>query len=513
MKTTAYISGNANGAILINPENAIYINGENGSEIILDQHFFSHLLALDPEFKEIPFDGRGALFEELFIERNRQEALGEALEIMDSRLSFEYRKKIVHYLNRRIMVFSGLIDFLINRLYSTHLPDMFDPKLAEAVLEGQSEQLAFLFKDLGEKSTLFSKFYTIFRLALNEETETQSKIDVILSENGSFASFTMALYERSLNFYNYGINLSVTALKSLYPSVTKELFQRIGCSLKEQYGLSLNPLEINFNSGHYVNLEPYRFFGSSLKTIHHYFNNHICVSSEQIQDLMFNNLPFVRLKEESKSQFEVRLYDQVLNETMFLKENGPHLGLAKTRYKNPETSLWRDKLELLKAKSHYLHLNQGDSLIENLCFDLLYADTHFINQKYQTAVPIYFSLLARTGYSATLPSSKPLLAIYMNIGIKLALSYQMLGRKDDAAKVYENVQNCMIMASERNVAVGRCLSTTTDCNLKNSDGQTPGVELVLDTMITVISKCFINVDDITTLTFVKRPASGYSIEK
>jgi tetratricopeptide (TPR) repeat protein len=239
MKSRAYIAGDLNCAIL--PENGngeIFFRSKDRS-YPLDGYSLSQLYALNPEIKEIYYDSLSDLQTQIDAEHQRQEALEMALEVMDTELPQDYRNEIAGILSKDLDGNPQLLEFLENRLFSTPLPESFNPDEAKELMAGISERLASMYAEVRPKAYLFSCFYTAFRLNLNLEEGEQEVLDQKLTDSGCFARFANALYQRSKRMYDEAVLLAIPYLQELHVFEKRELFNDIEKALERNNGIQL----------------------------------------------------------------------------------------------------------------------------------------------------------------------------------------------------------------------------------------------------------------------------------
>ncbi|MDE3212953.1 MAG: hypothetical protein KGM98_06940, partial [Bacteroidota bacterium] len=92
-KKKAYIVGNLNCAIIFEGEKIALVRGDREEVENIDSYVLSQIYATRPELKLTSFSQQDTLRQEISKEYRKQDALHMALEIMDSRLSMEYRQK------------------------------------------------------------------------------------------------------------------------------------------------------------------------------------------------------------------------------------------------------------------------------------------------------------------------------------------------------------------------------------------------------------------------------------
>jgi len=238
MRNKAYIASNINSAIIFSDKNSVLIGGSFPEQDI-DNYLLSHLLAINPEIKEVYYNSVEELKHEILSEFEKQNALSMALELMDNSFSNDYREGIAKLLVKEIEAKPELLIFLKNRFLSTLLPESFNPDLPIQFILNHSKELFDLYNDLTIKAKLFACFYTIFKLELNLELSDQELVDTALTDKGCYASFTIALYEKSLAKYNATAVNTIYNLEKLHFFQDMQLFTELQERLEKGYQIIL----------------------------------------------------------------------------------------------------------------------------------------------------------------------------------------------------------------------------------------------------------------------------------
>ena len=194
---SAYILGTLNSAVFFKDRKAKILHADTSAISDLDGYIWSQFCAIKPEYKVVEFDSIDTLLSQINTEAKKHEALELVLELMDTALSDEYRSGISKILGELLNSDDKLVSFVLNRLYSTPLPETFNADQAYNLLMPQFNKAGDFYIDLKLKTTLFSYFYTLLKLGLELELENQDLLDQVLTDSGCYSKFTIALYEAS----------------------------------------------------------------------------------------------------------------------------------------------------------------------------------------------------------------------------------------------------------------------------------------------------------------------------
>jgi hypothetical protein len=238
---TAVIATNLNCSFFMQEQNALMIDGaEEATVKPFDNYVFSQLRGLNPEVKEVNFSDIDDLKNKTRAEYKKSEALSLSLELMDPKLSINYRQKAANFLLDWVLESSDLLLYICNRVYSTILPTEFKPELALEILDSSfPSSLKELYIGLPEKSRLFSQFYTLIKINLNETLDHQHLLDYDLSETGIYAQFTRALANKDLVLYNIATSAALEYFATNKIPVESDIFDKIRLQLQDNYSIKL----------------------------------------------------------------------------------------------------------------------------------------------------------------------------------------------------------------------------------------------------------------------------------
>ncbi|WP_345953005.1 hypothetical protein [Mucilaginibacter sp. PAMB04168] len=459
MGMKAYLAGSVNGALVSKHDGFHLFDGSTGFTEKLDGYIFSQLRAIRPEFKQIEYENETELVEKLLIESVQQEALQEALELMDASFSVTYRTAVAGFLHEKTNIYPGLLDFLTNRFYSSPLPDDFNERIAIQVLAGRSDALANLYHDLRSKTEMFDRFYTLFQIHINASTEHKLSIDDLLTESSAFAHFTMALYHRSVTIYEYAVATAIKELHTLGVPVNRNFFNELKEEIGKKYAIELKhmpPLESILSAGKLINIKPYHFFGSPLRTIYNYSNNYLPFSVEQTVQVLFQTHSPYPVPHESGSEFEQRLYTQSLNEMNFLAEIDNYFPLTVGDNWNHADEF---KRELNQASHGYIkyspHVWVSVERKERYAA-LLYADCTFLSRNFNDAAILYADLRSSFRAAGKAIDDYDHLIGYSAVSVRLGKSYEMLNQGRKAKLHYKDAYKQLAAYIQRHVGTERC---------------------------------------------------------
>jgi DNA-binding NarL/FixJ family response regulator len=243
---TAYITGILNSAFFRGDDGKMYLleNNEEAVPQLLDGYSWSQICAVKPEYSELRFTTMEELKTAIGIEAAKQEALEMALELMDTNFSETYRTGIAGLLAEALAEKQALTTFIENRLLASPLPQTFNPELALQALSPFAPATAKRFYgNLAEKAKLFGQFYTLLITSLDAENEDLQIINNTLTNNGCFAAFTNALYNRSAKKYDAACFMAISQLKELRFLSNDTSFAAIKEKLRINYSIELNDAE------------------------------------------------------------------------------------------------------------------------------------------------------------------------------------------------------------------------------------------------------------------------------
>ena len=436
----AYSMGTLNGALLYEEGTMLFLDNATGKSSKVDGYLFSQFRALKPEIKELTYTGEAELREQLFRETTEQEALQEALELMDKSFSSSYRRSTSEFLIRKLKLYPGLTDFLANRLYSTKLPSSFDPDAAIEVIHEQSKHLTDIFYDLRIKSKLFDQFYTKFRLRLDTNDNEQREIDSTLTLNGAFAHFTISLYSQSKSVYDYAVSLAVSAMEKSFPQIDSNLFEDIRGQILANYKYESFYRErsrVPHCTRMLLNVEKHNFFGSELQIAFNCLDSNLPFESEEYINLISKNI--VSIYNIERPRTFKHLLSKTVNDFYFLS-NIEAVGEIKddffTAWNQPDRTSIKNKLRQIfrgrKDVKSYLHL--------------LDADASFICHNFEDAAVKYSRLFVSNQLSNLKTEELPILEYVWtvsNIGIRLGKSYELSNDNAAAVDVYKQIHRQM----------------------------------------------------------------------
>ena len=240
MGNTAYIATNLDCAFFVENGMPVLVPGKSKeAPENIDGYSLSQMFAANPEIIEATWSSIEELQSQVATEYQRQEALSMALELMDTSLSENYRSGIASLLNTELDANPGLLTFLQNRFLATPVPAGFDPKAAKKITDDVSINLAALYENLEEKTELFAAFYTLLVHQLNLEPAEQEFVDLKLTDNGSYAAFATALYERSQLKYIEATKIAEPVLNQMQVFKNADLFDKVQEKIREIHHVKL----------------------------------------------------------------------------------------------------------------------------------------------------------------------------------------------------------------------------------------------------------------------------------
>jgi len=437
----AYLAGGVNQALVSREEGLYVLDGATQHASKLDSYVFSQWRLSRQEIKEIDVEQDAEIFEELYIASVQATALQEALELMDDALSFAYRTKIAGLLTERIKVHTGLLDYLTNRFYSNRLPDEFDEKLALDLLDKAETPLYELYEDLRKKTDLFDIFYTRFWFKLQLEDTVRTRIDELLTADSVYAHFTNALYTRSSTLYDYAAALAMKTLEKNQIAAERDLFSELRSVLSQKDKLFFKD-ELQFEKllrDHWmINVQPYRFFGSAVKTIYNYSNALLPFSTEQTVQVLLDTHSPLRLPGEAETAHKQKIYWQSVNDLEFFASVGEQVSLP-----SPVGTVKLDEVRRC-VRMIYDHRNSYQIRIEidvpasylERYTALIYADCTFLRQDFDDAVLLYTDLHADFDKSWKRYRDYDHLMMNSNVMVRLGKSYDMLNERKKASNYY-----------------------------------------------------------------------------
>ena len=238
-KKKAYIVGNLNCAIIFEGEKIALVRGDREEVENIDSYVLSQIYATRPELKLTSFSQQDTLRQEISKEYRKQDALHMALEIMDSRLSMEYRQKTAIALKEVIENDPSLTDFIKNRFLSTPVPESFDPNLVKGYSKELGE-IAMLYSNLQEKGLLFAKFHTSIKFNLEIEPEKWIYVEQVLTDEGLYAEITTSLFNESGIGYKKAFANFEEKLKRLEVTIPEKFENRIYNELRNHYKINIS---------------------------------------------------------------------------------------------------------------------------------------------------------------------------------------------------------------------------------------------------------------------------------
>jgi len=441
MEDKVYVIGSLNKLLIQEGDHFYLADSMLGAKTLVDAYQYSHLRAINPELKEISFDNGEDSTDKLFIESTLQKSLTQTLELMDPSFSDVYKTKISSYLIEKVNIHSGLIDFLSNRLYSNHLSETFSPESALYYIADKSPKLESLYRDLRIKTDYFDKFYTLFRLETNFESFEQKKLDVLLTQNGSYSNITLSLFNKSAEAYDLAAEIASNAIVNEYSILNIAFFEKLKARLKSHYHIALaSTLSDKLLSTERITVRPHKFYGCPIKTIYNFNNEQLPFTEDQVKNTL-NNYFHYDIKEESPIEFKCRLYDQIVDEISFisvlLTENS-HFKLNEPFRQNKwmHFSTISNSINEVYAKTDTRDYYFSDDHFEML----LLADNSFINHNYESSISLYESII--NYYINPRSWNVEDIMIFTSLGIKLGVSHAML-------RNYPLASNILISVSEK----------------------------------------------------------------
>lgn len=435
----AYLAGNVNQA-MVNREDGLYVlDGATKAASRLDGYTFSQWRLSRQEIKEIEVGEESEIFAQLYMASEQAAAMTEALELMDVKLSERYRLVVAESLTGRIKVHEGLLDHLRNRFYSNRLPEDFDELLAIEVAIKFSSSLTDLYKDLRKKTELFDTFYTKFWLGLRLPEPQKTYIDEQLSDLSAFAHFTNALYLKSATLYDYASSIAIKAFEDLDLPVERGFFAGLRAELLRSGKFWFNdtmPFERLLREHLLINVKPYRFFGSPLKTIYNYSSGQIPFSTEQTVKVLYQtHFPFL-IQGVPQEEHEQKLYWQSMNDLDFFSSVGKTWSLVNAIQEPKITEVQRC---VKMIDHHYLNRHFQHHIPAKRLEDysaLLYADCAFMMQDYDDAVILYSDLKSIIGRSKRSRTLYDQTILHSGVMVRLGKTYEMLNEFKKAKSLY-----------------------------------------------------------------------------
>lgn len=427
----AYLAGGVNQA-LVNREDGLYVlDGTTQAAFKLDGYVFSQWRLSKQEITEVEFEQESDVFEKLFISSVQSTALHEALELMDESFSLSYRQAISQILIERIDIHSGLLDYLTNRFYSNRLPEAFNENLALAVIDKKLTPLFELYVDLRKKTELFDIFYTRFWFALPLEEEVRIRVDEVLTTDSVFAHFTNALYTRSATLYDYAASLAVKSLEDCTVPVDRNFFTELRSTLIIYHKILLQdtlPFEKLLRDHWMINVKPYRFFGSAIKTLYNFSHEHLPFSTEQTVQVLWDVHSPIPNHGEAQEEIEQKIYWQSINELDFFSS----IGAVNQPMARMDVLRINEVSSCVKSLSNYNnHIGifiPTHSQCEPLktYIDLVAADCIFLIQDFPNAIAAYEVLYTDIHRSWKKSRSYDHLMMNSNLLVRLGKSYAMI---------------------------------------------------------------------------------------
>lgn len=431
MMNKAYLAGGVNQA-LVNREDGLYVlDGATQAAHKLDGYVFSQWRLSKQEITEVDFVQESEVFEQLFISSVQSSALQEALELMDNSFSSTYRKAISKILIERIEIHSGLLDYLTNRFYSNRLPEYFDENLAQAIIDKNESPLFELYVDLRKKTELFDIFYTRFWFALPLDEELRTRVDDLLTAESVFAHFTNALYTHSATLYDYAASLAIKSLEDCSVLVDRKFFTKLRSILTKHHKIRFRdtlPFEKLLRDHWMINVKPYRFFGSAIKTLYNFSHEHLPFSTEQTVQVLWDVHSPVRIHGEAPEEIQQKIYWQSINDLDFFSSieaiNRPMARMHMHRINEVSTCV----KAIGKHDNHFgIFVSRfANSEPVKSYIDLVAADCIFLTQDFPNAISAYHELHTDIHRLWSKSRSYDHLMMNSNLMVRLGTSYAMI---------------------------------------------------------------------------------------